>query len=660
MSSIEGGSKLLSREEQLRLWLEEKKAKQQQKTRTSNQSERRRSPPTSGQRSNTLSTTSLSGSKSENKKVSLFEKGTISSRLKARPHTDRSPGESSGSRTPLSTITNRVDRILPTTESKRKTASEKLRNSSSSKSSTSGSQKRNQDLGEVIGERDVESRNTNQKGGDDRDCQILTFHSRADSHVSPLSQLSQPFLSPQETMDIHSSNWKLENKRLVLVSRKSDSSKTKASVITEESDLLDWRDLLSPDQPSQIITKRRTGASLLVLPTPSPLETGSWFDESTPMTVNSTERTDRGMQASGMSERAKREMEVDLLEGMESTNAIGQTFHTVDCDNVTTDSSARKYNEQTSKTVSDDETNRLRDSLSSEGTPQSYFTCRTNASVPVGNEPQSIEKAPLSDKTPLLDSDDPNMTTEKSFVTEGIKDHAFVMDRRRRKKQSTHLMDGEAGVYSDYFDSPSTMEDGNVNDTQSTVSSCQDFDLAGDSQNDQVENSIEFDDTYSIRRSDRRTPIFRRSEAAMEASPEHAEDSLGNVNKSSEFSEDNDAYISNPGTPNVQGRLQSQEVNNAEPVYTNPNSEVRVLGKVTLQNISEEPFKQSQHSSQQDTSSYSYENIDPQQLDELRWQVNTLLTEKKKLENKLYAMRKGYENRVTPFRDLFEDVRSIG
>ena len=146
----------------------------------------------------------------------------------------------------------------------------------------------------------------------------------------------------------------------------------------------------------------------------------------------------------------------------------------------------------------------------------------------------------------------------------------------------------------------------------------------------------------------------------MEASPEHAEDSLGNVNKSSEFSEDNDAYISNPGTPNVQGRLQSQEVNNAEPVYTNPNSEVRVLGKVTLHNISEEPFKQSQHSSQQDTSSYSYENIDPQQLDELRWQVNTLLTEKKKLENKLYAMRKGYENRVTPFRDLFEDVRSIG
>lgn len=46
------------------------------------------------------------------------------------------------------------------------------------------------------------------------------------------------------------------------------------------------------------------------------------------------------------------------------------------------------------------------------------------------------------------------------------------------------------------------------------------------------------------------------------------------------------------------------------------------------------------------------------QLSELRWRADNAAVNNKKLQNQLYAMRKNYEGRVSPFRRIFEEVRA--
>lgn len=82
------------------------------------------------------------------------------------------------------------------------------------------------------------------------------------------------------------------------------------------------------------------------------------------------------------------------------------------------------------------------------------------------------------------------------------------------------------------------------------------------------------------------------------------------------------------------------------------NSVVRVDEKTVLESIREQSEGLSIET---ETDVHACENCQPL-INDLRWQSNCLMVEKKKLEDHVHSYRKGYEGRVTPFRNVFVDV----
>jgi hypothetical protein len=52
-------------------------------------------------------------------------------------------------------------------------------------------------------------------------------------------------------------------------------------------------------------------------------------------------------------------------------------------------------------------------------------------------------------------------------------------------------------------------------------------------------------------------------------------------------------------------------------------------------------------------------NDNSELLEEMQQQIDSLLTEKTKLQKRLFSTLKDYEKRVTPFRNLFDDVSLV-
>jgi hypothetical protein len=82
------------------------------------------------------------------------------------------------------------------------------------------------------------------------------------------------------------------------------------------------------------------------------------------------------------------------------------------------------------------------------------------------------------------------------------------------------------------------------------------------------------------------------------------------------------------------------------------NSVVRVDEKTVLESIREQSEGLSIDT---ETDVRTCENCQPL-INDLRWQLNCLMVEKKKLEDHVHSYRKGYEGQVTPFRNVFVDV----
>jgi hypothetical protein len=91
-----------------------------------------------------------------------------------------------------------------------------------------------------------------------------------------------------------------------------------------------------------------------------------------------------------------------------------------------------------------------------------------------------------------------------------------------------------------------------------------------------------------------------------------------------------------------------------------PESVVRVNEKTILDAIREGPPAGGSSTELEATGCYACKSqIDDLrcQFDDLRWQSNCLMMEKRKLENINYSFRKNYESRITPFRNIIEEVR---
>lgn len=88
-------------------------------------------------------------------------------------------------------------------------------------------------------------------------------------------------------------------------------------------------------------------------------------------------------------------------------------------------------------------------------------------------------------------------------------------------------------------------------------------------------------------------------------------------------------------------------------------------GKTILQPVREQPIQKS-HTREGGEAEYSCRRCKTKdlqiealryQMGELQWRTETAESDKQKYQNQIFAFRKKYESRVTPFRDLFEEVR---
>jgi hypothetical protein len=94
------------------------------------------------------------------------------------------------------------------------------------------------------------------------------------------------------------------------------------------------------------------------------------------------------------------------------------------------------------------------------------------------------------------------------------------------------------------------------------------------------------------------------------------------------------------------------EVQNEDFDLDKLNYVVRIDEKTILESIREQSEGLSIDT---ETDVHTCENCQPL-INDLRWQLNCLMVEKKKLEDHVHSYRKGYEGQVTPFRNVFVDV----
>jgi hypothetical protein len=124
-----------------------------------------------------------------------------------------------------------------------------------------------------------------------------------------------------------------------------------------------------------------------------------------------------------------------------------------------------------------------------------------------------------------------------------------------------------------------------------------------------------------------------------------------------------------PTTPSFEGSIKS-ETRHEEPIETEdkleglnenlsngfehscvaPSSVLRVGEKSVLEAICESPHAVGNDPEYKEKAKGCSCEV------EIGWQVDRLTIEKKKLEDHLYRMKKDYESRITPFREVFEDV----
>jgi hypothetical protein len=734
MSSVEESPKQLTREEQLRIWLESKKTKKPNERRP-NQSNNRKSvssrPPQqhSGnrvRRRESERSTPLSNKSTPLSSMLLFEQGTFSSRLKSKTPNDRSFTDSVSTRTPLISVHSRSTTKRPLTDP-RNCSVNSMRNSGS----IDGSRKSVDALHPNENENprrppcDSEKTDTSEICGpldDDKlvilrtpqkECilpnkgSILCLKAEEETFVSPLSCSARSFLaSPPsrsrlwdleqldptprmplnleeidltDTEDIFATpldkydveGWEPENstseirsnvenrnsderlsrqlimnvtterRRTLMQSRIKTNNNTLGQEESDDQELEDWRLLVSPDGPEE----------------PSSISKSHDEDPADELRI-ATPISDAGSMATFGSIKLSFPLHVNdanhqVSAGDTETNHVRSTG---------------RWGSQTEGNVEGQEDIfDWRDGLSPDFAKQTVGKRRTGASMLILPKPSPKESTPVLPDTPSASAN------ELPDVERRNQQLSFVVSRRRQNNpvcnasitDSDEILDVDLG--------------------SSKVVPEKEMEEARQPQNDEYNSFMENnfpDGRIQTRRKSRRASILlcqgTDSEDSsigepLESTPLASAQvekqgasacGRGNEHDGREISSTQTSSI--PCSPeddcmDITDESSLADVKEAVPDVQAegcpvPESVVRVADKSILEAIREQP---SMLGTSQETPSYSCdacENKDSH-ISELRWQVDCLLIQKTKLEDRLYSMKKGYEKRVTPFRDVFEDVR---
>ena len=444
-----------------------------------------------------------------------------------------------------------------------------------------------------------------------------------------------------------------------------------------EDSLFDWRNFLSPDLPSQSTHKRRAGVQKgLMLPTPPQIETS---------TSTSTQGSNE--------DHSETEKEEDLSESANAHVADrsgGTSPFCKDQDRKTTndsnamdtpkdtrsemDGNAIQNNSDVKTDVSFD----WRDALSPDTpTYQDVVKRRGGASMLILPRP-----------SPLDDSN-----TDHRASPNGNNGLAFVVDRRRQKR-STGLVVG-----SEVDENFSSIQDSSPG--QSLISRCKEGKPILSPRDTNAENcqkisTSDEDWVNEGKYNDPQSPrkIESNTHSPLETQPSDRMESLILRPMDSPCSEDDDSIRSgleddferdsrqkalshgtledrDRGSSFPEGFVSTRKASRGSYESASEDEDsledeesscvndfiARFEEKTVLEAIFEEPPLVVENILNKNCGcSNSKETL---QINELRWRVKSLLIEKQKLEDRLYSMRKGYDNRVTPFRDTFEAVRNL-
>jgi hypothetical protein len=552
---------------------------------------------------------------------------------------------------------------------------------------------------------------------DGSDTDLLTSN---DSLLSEAKSLASSEKDEQSS-PIHECPIDVDSKPTHLISDRKD---LRNNVESEEDEVYDWRDFLSPDLPRQSISKRRAGALVLMLPTPSPIETTPLSDETSFLPEDNSEMKieevsgglNSNEQCAFMADQPRRRTlpvcptefgDTERSDINEASPVTGPEMSYTDQDVVDGEIS------RADAELEEDDIFDWRDALSPDLPRQNIGKRRTGASVLILPRPSPLENTPLPDEASTFSEANSEMSTEEiSSSPKGSKKYGFVIDRRRRHKLSVGLIDDDA-ENADINQASYTAESLTTSEVQQPIIST-DQDLAGGEMLDMVEGEEQGDDNdldslmeiestrsspdsrIQTRRSGRRESLFLLPNALANPWQEEkpAEKTLEDSNPGSTMQarpstslEDEDKqqdrhrscrdnFVSTRQASPRSYESANEDEANFEVQTTSemfdetlgdafeescmiPESVVRVGEKVVLEAIYEELVTvDNSQATPQKNCGYSIENKDSE-IDELRWQVKNLLIEKKKLADRLYSMRKGYENRITPFRDVFEEVSHL-
>jgi hypothetical protein len=296
------------------------------------------------------------------------------------------------------------------------------------------------------------------------------------------------------------------------------------------------------------------------------------------------------------------------------------------------------------------------------------------------------KKKPLANRTNIIDSSD---VDRPSFDNGEIK--SPYNNQQNYVKESYPLLDWRDNLSPDFEESPNCAQNDaavvpmahedipevlDVHEVESVVLLKEQSSLSS-----YHETSIEFDDEYEARavkvvarrrrRKRRKASVFIPPSDSVDDLSKHSKEkksieadinaSSGTENVSLSLARENgdtiDHCIAEDGDSEKQNHsendgdsvVSSSETNNDPvPVFLNQ-MPIKHDGTMSLGTI-RETTRVPKHGETNDNSEL---------LEEMQQQIDSLLTEKTKLQKRLFSTLKDYEKRVTPFRNLFDDVSLV-
>jgi hypothetical protein len=433
---------------------------------------------------------------------------------------------------------------------------------------------------------------------DNKNVHLPPLYFNTDHSLVSLKNNESTFEMIKHAEEDESIRSKISEVRLHRIDSSECMYETPIAVESDDEDEFDWREEISADFISSVRTKRRRDASILVLPRPSPL-------------VN-VEATERQIVLNPIDKDEKEEPE-EVLAGSEKTDK---------------ENSMDEANTNNKEPVRDKEGDTTRYPFSSLPPLESGPLEKPQSPASLESEQSNDLDRTLIDGERSCDDQDTDKgeTETMHYHIESVDDQEFSEERVqkdkfdwseasppgcfpigpiRRRDDASFLLLPQPSPYSEQSsDIEETFEDLRYAVSASTS---EEIDEGGETIGE--------------------IPTITSSASISVTSSDEVQDRTGALNCSfEELYEDVD--------------------------LEKLNSVVRVDEKSVLESIRE---RSEGLSIDTETDVHTCEHCQPL-INDLRWQLNCLMIEKKKLEDHVHSSRKGYEGQVTPFRNAFVDV----